>query len=1024
MLISNKYKFYPKVVLRTPRNPIYYDLDLATIKSKFQEPHFQEAVFIASPHLYEAGIKWLNNYPFEPKVLKKIILSLAKYLLREATRPTPFGLFSGVATVNWGETTSIKITENNKRHTRLDMNYLCALAQKIALNSTVKTRLKYSANSSIYRINNEIRYVEYSYYEGKRIHQITAVKQNKYINRILNLVLKSESTFSEMVSCIQNKDINEGEAKDFISQLIDIQILTSQLEPCISGKEYIFQIVAILNEINFDKDRNLSLIIKDLNSIIFKLDQIDLQNLNNLNLYNQIIKIINKYKIQFDQSYLFQTDLLIQPIENSCLSELHQNKIIELIDFLQNIELAPNSVAISKFKQKFYERYQDQELPLLHVLDTESGIGYLNKYNGDYTPLIEGIDFSNGNNKDSGFNRFNTNQKILFEALVETNSNKVIEINLEQLNFTKSNKETVPLPPSFNVLMRLFENDTIFVESIGGTSAASLLGRFAHADPEIERMVLNIVELEQNTNQDVIFAEIIHLPENRTGNILLHPTFREYEIPYLSRASVAIGKQLKLSDLYVSVKNDKIVLKSIKHNKIVIPRLSNAHNFSDDALPIYQFLCDLQGQNTQQFLNFQWGQLSDGFRYLPRVNYKGIILSLATWLFSKKDYENIHTFIEFQKFKLAYNIPELFYIADGDNELIIDASNELLIDIFLETIKNKDSIVLKEYINYSKLIGNNSPNSLIYANQFIVPIINSEKNYYGKKEILIENSNQRNFIFGSEWVYYKLYCGAKASDTILQYGIANCLKNAQKLKMLKTWFFIRYEDPEPHLRVRFQLKDVSQLQEFIVIFNKAIEAYINNGSIWKIQLETYERELERYGFETIEYNEAIFCANSNLFLKLLSITEGEEREDLRWKLALKVADETMDRFKLTLLEKLDLMERSKNSFSKEFGIAKHQKITIDLKYREHYEEIQDLLKTNSMFFNKPLIEYNKQLTKINYHILACIQKRNHLYEMILSQLHMNINRFISSNQRQHELLIYDFLYKFYKSKIARQTTLF
>lgn len=65
----------------------------------------------------------------------------------------------------------------------------------------------------------------------------------------------------------------------------------------------------------------------------------------------------------------------------------------------------------------------------------------------------------------------------------------------------------------------------IYLRSTGGSSATNLLGRFAHTDQQIYNLVSSIAEREQELNPTVIIAEIVHLPENRTGNILQRPVF-------------------------------------------------------------------------------------------------------------------------------------------------------------------------------------------------------------------------------------------------------------------------------------------------------------------------------------------------------------------------------------------------------------------------------------------------------------------------------------------------------------------
>jgi len=181
----------------------------------------------------------------------------------------------------------------------------------------------------------------------------------------------------------------------------------------------------------------------------------------------------------------------------------------------------------------------------------------------------------------------------------------------------------------------------IIIGSAGGSSALNLLGRFAHADKELHDYINQIAKKEEELNPDKLLAEIVHLPESRIGNILARPVFRKYEIPYLAQSAVDTEHQIPVSDIMVSVKQNKIILRSKKYNKDIQPHLSNAHNFSSNALPVYQFLADMQTQNIRGGIYFSWGALENEYDFLPRVSYKNIIFSEATWVVKKEEYENI-----------------------------------------------------------------------------------------------------------------------------------------------------------------------------------------------------------------------------------------------------------------------------------------------------------------------------------------------------------------------------------------------
>jgi len=112
------------------------------LKEILTRSDIQEAIFLASPVLFDETSKYLNDR-LKPKDREKFFYSALKYLSRMATRCTPFGLFAGCSVGQIAENNDICpfYPEQYSRHTRLDMNYLCALAQEIAKDSELRHRL-------------------------------------------------------------------------------------------------------------------------------------------------------------------------------------------------------------------------------------------------------------------------------------------------------------------------------------------------------------------------------------------------------------------------------------------------------------------------------------------------------------------------------------------------------------------------------------------------------------------------------------------------------------------------------------------------------------------------------------------------------------------------------------------------------------------------------------------------------------------------------------------------------------------
>lgn len=269
-------------------------------------------------------------------------------------------------------------------------------------------------------------------------------------------------------------------------------------------------------------------------------------------------------------------------------------------------------------------------MPLATVLDTETGIGYLqNSEMNDIHEILEKFSFKS-KGQEAENQSWTAYDFLIGKKLRACILKKEKAVSLSENDFPDFDPNWNNAPATFSVMIEIALNqdkEIIAIESSGDVSAAKLLGRFCNGNDAIYNLTNEIVTKEATYHSDKILAEIVHIPESRTGNILRRPVLRAFEIAYLATSAVTQDYMIDLNDLMISIRNNKIILRSKKHNKEVIPCLSNAHNYSNKSLPIYHFLCDLQSQDIKPIYSFSWGILETHYDFFPRVDYNGVLLS-------------------------------------------------------------------------------------------------------------------------------------------------------------------------------------------------------------------------------------------------------------------------------------------------------------------------------------------------------------------------------------------------------------
>ena len=275
---------------------------------------------------------------------------------------------------------------------------------------------------------------------------------------------------------------------------------------------------------------------------------------------------------------------------------------------------------------------------------------------------------------------------------------------------------------------------------------------------------------------------------------------------------------------------------------------------------------------------------------------------------------------------------------------------------------------------------------------------------------------KRNFCLGSEWLYYKIYTGVKTADIALLEKIYPIILQLKAEKRISQWFFIRYNDTDEHLRVRFLIDNPKNLSKVIMKMYPVLNAMLEENIVWKIQTDSYQREIERYGENTMIASEFIFWQDSEMILNYLKIKPSFINDEIQMLFSFCAIDSFLNSFSLNNLEKLDLMNDLQMSFKKEFNADKFSKKEMDKQYRELLQDMNDVLSENlqNQFHEIFKIVNDKKIKILD--VVAEIKGKLEISDSnyLSSHIHMMINRQYTSKQRMYELIIYDHLYRYYK----------
>jgi len=1011
----------------------------AWLRDLLTRPTVIEALHLASPALLEALGEWRRDP--DGKKGRRAEEALVRYAYRMAARSTPFGMFAACTVGRVNEHNRLQLAPENsyRRHSRLDMGYLFALAEELNADREVRQSLHYRPNTSIYRAAGRLRYAE-ARFNGPRInYHLVAVEPDEFLDTALARAADGATPHDIAIAVAASDPDGEiflDDANAYVTELIDSQLLMSDLWPALTGPEAVFGLIETLERLTSPRAISAAATLRGAREALEELDRSGLGN--DPNRYSEIAQRLEPLPQRADRQRLFQVDLF-KPGEVS-LDPAVFDEIARGLEAIHRLELPLLGDPLDGFRERFLDRYgTDRLVPLLEALDVEAGAGRpLSAMGGDSSPLLDGLDFSPADGPESV--RWGKREELLLSKLMDAKATNAFEIVIDDDDLKGLETPTRPkLPDSFQaVAMVGAANEDalaagdfkVWVRTAFGPSGARLSGRFCHGDAEIARLVTEQLRAEEALDPDAVFAEVVHVGPGRIGNVASRPVLRNWEIPYLGVSGAPREQQITLDDLLVTVEGPEVALYSRRLRRRVIPRLTTAHNYVLGNLAAYRILCSLQTQGVRSGLQWTWRPF-DKQPFLPRVRCGRAILSRAYWNVTADEIKGLgHAAIE--PWRVRRGIPRRVLLAEEDNELLIDFDNVLSVETFLASVRQLPEFELTEFWPGVEDLPVRGPEGR-FVHELTIPFIRrrtptrrpAAPPFLGNVGYDVE----RVLVPTSRWLYLKLYTGTATADLVLRDAVAPLVARTMETGAAERWFFIRYNDPQNHLRVRFG-GDPARLRQIIDWLPEFLDPLLAEDRIARWQLDTYEREIERYGgAEGMEISEAVFHADSEAVLAALEDLGGDSGAEWRWRLALVGIDRLLDDFRFDLAARRDLMAELRRAFGNEFAAGAQLTQQLAQRQRETASELYELL-TAPLSPEHPLAGSIAALDRRSERLAPLVAELRDLAsrgalttsmeELVNSYIHMFVNRLIRSDARRHELVLYDLLHRLTVSRLARQ----
>ncbi len=872
-----RYEKLEVALVRIPLLPIESYLSLPSqsrlsAEVLLADPRIRRALALASPSLLTALESDSENQRKRYRMLGK----LRRFVIRMSTRPTPFGTFAGVALAEWDRQTDL-LLGLPYTSTRIDMDWLVRYVMALDAQPNIRNQLRWVANRSVWVHHGRAMLSARTF---PRAHDGVSIAATRLVRNALDLA-RAPVLYSELATQLLalTPEAGIGKVERVLQRMWELGFLLTELLPpmtCPEPAEWVRQRLAPFKEpfTQFEALLRATQMCdttpdKDVPDAIQRASACALS----------IHPTESVVPVQVDMAFELRKDHL-----SSIVAE-EAARVAELLFRLTPFRSGPPNVA--SYRKAFIARYgPHREVPLLELVHAEWGLGPIDQYP---------IDRAVADLKHAPL-RAQTLQYLVLNAIRE--GRLIIDLDEELLG-----RLEVPavapagLPASLDLNLFILAGTPADIESghfqlmvgpnLGCNGGARNLGRFASLlGPAALGMIERVARHDEAAGSDGITSEIAYLPPVfRSANVTVRHAVRRYEVPHGVSSGVDSDHTVAPDELVVGVRQDRFYVRWLPRDIEV--RFVSGHMLNwTDAPPECRLLWEIATDGVPVLSGFDWGLASSSV-FLPRVQAGKSILLCAQWRlesFARQGEPPLDSpggFAKwFAEWRVKWRVPRLVYLTSGDYRLLHDLDDPEQVDELraeLRHIGEHGQCVLQEGLPSPEHSWLPSVDGTHHLAEIVVTLgLRRDDQQIAQTTerarcLPLVTPDLRLRPPGSDWLFLKLYGPRSAENDLISGPIRDFCDQIFDRGLADSWFFVRYADPEPHLRIRFHGTPQQMIAVLLPELSEWASLLVAEQSCQRFAFDTYEREIERYGGpDGIAASETIFAADSRAVAKLLA----------------------------------------------------------------------------------------------------------------------------------------------------------